>query len=65
VAERVFDLHLLRAGTVSEMRLQSVGDGALYKFLSQTWNVDDLREQIRDAYEYYEANKKSRRMIVL
>jgi CheY-like chemotaxis protein len=39
---------------------ESVNEGALYKFLSKPWNDDQLREQIREAFVFYETNIKPR-----
>jgi len=38
-----------------ETVVSSVNEGALYKFLGKPWDDDHLREQIRDAFTYYEA----------
>jgi diguanylate cyclase (GGDEF)-like protein/PAS domain S-box-containing protein len=40
---------------------QSVNEGALYKFLVKPWDDDQLRDQIRDAFAFYETNIKPRR----
>ncbi len=34
---------------------RSVNEGALYKFLGKPWEDDQLREHVRDAFQYYEA----------
>ncbi|OGR06643.1 MAG: hypothetical protein A2520_05810 [Deltaproteobacteria bacterium RIFOXYD12_FULL_53_23] len=33
---------------------QAVNEGAIYKFLTKPWEVDQLRTQIREAFLYYE-----------
>jgi len=39
---------------------QSINEGALYKFLTKPWTDEQLREQIRDAFRYYDAVIKPR-----
>ena len=39
----------------------SVNEGALYKFLAKPWDDNHLREQIREAFNYYRTNIKPRR----
>jgi response regulator RpfG family c-di-GMP phosphodiesterase len=42
---------------------ESVNQGALYKFLAKPWNDDHLREQIREAFDFYKTNIKPRRNV--
>ena len=35
--------------------IDSVNEGSIYKFLTKPWKDDHLREQINDAFHYYEA----------
>ncbi|SDM89561.1 PAS domain S-box-containing protein/diguanylate cyclase (GGDEF) domain-containing protein [Geoalkalibacter ferrihydriticus] len=42
--------------------VRSVNEGALYKFLGKPWDDDQLREHIRDAFRYYEAIIRPRRV---
>ncbi len=43
-----------------ETIIQAVNQGAIYKFLSKPWDDALLREQIRDAFRYFEAILKNR-----
>jgi len=38
----------------------AINQGAIYKFLSKPWDVDLLREHLRDAFRYHEAVLKPR-----
>ncbi|OQA34819.1 MAG: Cyclic di-GMP phosphodiesterase Gmr [Betaproteobacteria bacterium ADurb.Bin341] len=63
---RVKELHpntvriVLSGYTDLESVTQSINEGALYKFLTKPWTDEQLREQIRDAFRYYDAVIKPR-----
>jgi diguanylate cyclase (GGDEF)-like protein/PAS domain S-box-containing protein len=44
-----------------ETVVQAVNEGAIYKFFSKPWDVEQLRAQIRDAFLYYEGVIRPRR----
>lgn len=46
--------------TELESVLQAVNQGSLYKFLTKPWDDAQLRENIREAFHYYEAIVKPR-----
>ncbi|MBI2306687.1 MAG: EAL domain-containing protein [Rhodocyclales bacterium] len=63
---RVKELHpdtvriIFSGYTDLETVTNAVNEGALYKFLTKPWEEDQLREQIRDAFRYYDAVIKPR-----
>ncbi len=41
--------------------VQAINEGAIYKFFSKPWDIQPLRTQIREAFQYYEGVIKQRR----
>lgn len=41
---------------------EAINEGSVYKFFTKPWDDDQLRENIQDAFEYYELEKENERL---
>ncbi len=40
----------------------AINEGSVFKFLTKPWDDDQLREQIREAFRYYELSSENERL---
>jgi len=56
-------LRLVLSGyTELESVTSAINEGAIYKFLTKPWDDDQLRDNIREAFEYYEMEQENQRL---
>jgi response regulator RpfG family c-di-GMP phosphodiesterase len=56
-------LRLVLSGyTELESVISAINEGAIYKFLTKPWDDKLLRDNIREAFEYYEAEQENQRL---
>ena len=53
---------ILSGFTDVESILKAINEGAIYKFLTKPWNIDLLKTNINEAFEYYEVKETNRRL---
>jgi CheY-like chemotaxis protein len=56
-------LRLVLSGyTELESVTSAINEGAIYKFLTKPWDDEQLRNNIREAFEYYEMEQENQRL---
>jgi response regulator RpfG family c-di-GMP phosphodiesterase len=56
-------LRLVLSGyTELESVTRAINEGAIYKFLTKPWDDEQLRNNIREAFEYYEMEQENQRL---
>ena len=53
---------VLSGYTELESVTRAINEGAIYKFLTKPWEDEQLRENIREAFQLYEMEKENRRL---
>ena len=53
---------VLTGHTELELVINSINEGAIYKFLTKPWDDDLLRDNIREAFQYYEMEQENLRL---
>lgn len=53
---------ILSGFTDVESILKAINEGAIYRFLTKPWDIDLLKTNVNDAFEYYEARETNRRL---